>query len=103
VGLAAHPLPDFEDLRHDDDHVRPTEGNVALLQATMAGRTPWGVAALAHEEQVVADPLVGTLNHSAAFMGMLPTALRARAVPPSAGSCSATAASPVTYCTMRRR
>ncbi|KUO21016.1 flavodoxin family protein [Streptomyces dysideae] len=113
IDLAAHPLPDFEDLRHDADHVRPTEGNVALLldatlaatdiviasplywysvsahtkryldywsgwlrtpgvdfKATMAGRTLWGVTALAHKEQVVADPLVGTLNHSAAYMGM---------------------------------
>jgi multimeric flavodoxin WrbA len=113
ISLADHPLPDFEDLRHDGDHVRPTEGNVALLldatlaatdiviasplywysvsahtkryldhwsgwlrtpgidfKATMAGRTLWGVAALAHREQVVADPLVGTLNNSAAYLGM---------------------------------
>ncbi|GHH89651.1 flavodoxin family protein [Streptomyces capillispiralis] len=113
IDLTAHPLPDFEDLRHDSDHVRPTEGPVARLldatlaatdvviasplywysvsaqtkryldhwsgwlripgldfKATMAGRTLWGVTALAHEEQVVADPLVGTLNNSAAYMGM---------------------------------
>lgn len=36
----------------------------------MAGRTLWGVTALAHEEQEVADPLVGTLNNSAAYMAM---------------------------------
>ncbi|WP_031477963.1 flavodoxin family protein [Streptomyces bicolor] len=113
IDLAAHPLPDFEDLRHDSDHVRPTEGNVALLldatlsatdvviasplywysvsahvkryldywagwlrtpgldfKATLSGRTLWGVSALAHEEQEVADPLVGTLSNSAAYMGM---------------------------------
>ncbi|WP_328879976.1 flavodoxin family protein [Streptomyces sp. NBC_00299] len=113
IDLAAHPLPDFEDLRHDSDHVRPTQGNVALLldatlaatdiviasplywysvsapvkryldywsgwlrtpgidfKATMAGRTLWGVTALAHEEQEVADPLVGTLSNSAAYMRM---------------------------------
>ncbi|GAB2877164.1 NAD(P)H-dependent oxidoreductase [Streptomyces deserti] len=113
IDLADHPLPDFEDLRHDSDHVRPREGNVALLldatlaatdvviasplywysvssltkryldywsgwlrtpgldfKATMAGRTLWGVTALAHEEREVADPLVGTLNNSAAYMGM---------------------------------
>ncbi|MFE2641621.1 flavodoxin family protein [Streptomyces nigra] len=113
IDLAAHPLPDFEDLRHDSDHVRPTEGNVALLldatlaatdvvivsplywyavsahvkryldhwsgwlrtpgldfKATLAGRTLWGVTALAHDEQVVADPLIGTLSNSAAYMGM---------------------------------
>ncbi|MDG9720691.1 flavodoxin family protein [Streptomyces sp. DH24] len=113
IDLAEHPLPDFEDLRHDSDHVRPTEGNVALLldatlaatdlviasplywysvsahtkryldhwsgwlrtpgldfKATMAGRTLWGVTALAHEEQEVADPLAGTLNNSAAYLGM---------------------------------
>ncbi|GAA2566581.1 MULTISPECIES: flavodoxin family protein [Streptomyces] len=113
IDLARHPLPDFEDLRHDSDHVRPTEGNVARLldatlaatdvviasplywysvsahtkryldywagwlrtpgldfKATMAGRTLWGVTALAHEEPEVADPLVGTLNNSAAYMGM---------------------------------
>ncbi|MFJ2832775.1 flavodoxin family protein [Streptomyces sp. NPDC087263] len=113
LSLAEHPLPDFEDLRHDSDHVRPTEGSTGLLfdatlaatdivivsplywysvsastkryldywsgwlrtpgvdfKATMAGRTFWGVTALAHEEQEVADPLIGTLNHSAAYMGM---------------------------------
>ncbi|MEU1200708.1 NAD(P)H-dependent oxidoreductase [Streptomyces sp. NPDC005813] len=40
------------------------------FKATMAGRTLWGVTALAHEEQEVADPLVDTLNHSAAYMRM---------------------------------
>ncbi|GGW34003.1 NAD(P)H-dependent oxidoreductase [Streptomyces caelestis] len=111
--LAEHPVPDFEDLRHDSDHVRPTEGNVALLldatlaatdiviasplywysvsaqtkryldywsgwlrtpgldfKVTLAGRTLWGVTALAHTQPEVADPLVGTLNNSAAYMGM---------------------------------
>ena len=113
IDLAAHPLPDFEDLRHDSDHVRTTRGNVALLldatlaatdvvivsplywysvsahvkryldywsgwlrtpgadfKGTLAGRTLWGVTALAHEEFEVADPLIGTLNHSAAYMQM---------------------------------
>ncbi|MCX5438966.1 MULTISPECIES: flavodoxin family protein [unclassified Streptomyces] len=113
IDLAAHPLPDFEDLRHDSDHTRPTGDNTALLldatleatdiviasplywyslsasakryldywsgwlrtpgidfKATLEGRTLWGVTALAHEEQVVADPLVGTLRNSAAYMGM---------------------------------
>ncbi|WP_329338144.1 NAD(P)H-dependent oxidoreductase [Streptomyces sp. NBC_01352] len=113
ISLAEHPLPDFVDLRHDSDHVRPTEGEVALLldatlaatdivivsplywysvsapvkryldywsgwlrtpgvdfKATLARRTLWGVTVLAHEEEEVADPLVGTLNHSAAYMGM---------------------------------
>jgi multimeric flavodoxin WrbA len=113
ISLAEHPLPDFADLRHDSDHVRPTEGDVALLldatlaatdivivsplywysvsapakryldywsgwlrtpgvdfKATLAGRTLWGVTVLAHEEEEVADPLVGTLNHSAAYLGM---------------------------------
>ncbi|MGW4083905.1 flavodoxin family protein [Streptomyces sp. NPDC004822] len=113
IDLAAHPLPDFEDLRHDSDHVRPTEGNTALLldatlaatdvvivsplywysvsahvkryldhwsgwlrtpgvdfKDALAGRTLWGVTALAHEEPVVADPLIGTLHNSAAYMGM---------------------------------
>ncbi len=113
IDLAEHPGPDFEDLRHDSDHVRPTEGNLALLldatlaatdiviasplywysvsaqtkryldywsgwlrtpgldfKATLAGRTLWGVTALAHSQPEVADPLVGTLNNSAAYMGM---------------------------------
>ncbi|KUN26501.1 flavodoxin [Streptomyces antibioticus] len=113
IDLAKHPLPDFEDLRHDSDHVRPKDGNTGLLfdatiaatdiviasplywyslsgqakryldywsgwlrtpgvdfKATMAGRTLWGVTALAHEEFEVADPLVGTLNNSAAYMRM---------------------------------
>jgi multimeric flavodoxin WrbA len=113
IDLTELPLPDFEDLRHDNDHVRPTEGNVARLldttlaatdivivsplywysvsaqtkryldhwsgwlrtpgldfKATLAGRTLWGVTALAHTQEVVADPLVGTLHNSAAYMGM---------------------------------
>ncbi|MFH9003681.1 flavodoxin family protein [Streptomyces afghaniensis] len=113
IDLAEHPVPDFQDLRHDSDHVRPTEGNLALLldatlaatdiviasplywysvsahtkryldywsgwlrtpgldfKATMAGRTLWGVTALADPQPEVADPLVGTLNNSAAYLGM---------------------------------
>ncbi|MER5578394.1 flavodoxin family protein [Streptomyces massasporeus] len=113
IDLTEVPVPDFEDLRHDSDHVRPTEGNVARLldatlaatdivivsplywysvsaqtkryldywsgwlrtpgldfKATLAGRTLWGVTALAHAQEVVADPLVGTLHNSAAYMGM---------------------------------
>ncbi|MFF9776889.1 flavodoxin family protein [Streptomyces sp. NPDC013978] len=113
IDLARHPLPDFEDLRHDSDHVRPEGDNRALLldatlaatdiviasplywysvsahvkryldhwsgwlrtpgldfKKNMAGRTLWGVTALAHEEEEVAEPLVGTLNHSAAYLGM---------------------------------
>ncbi|MET8244599.1 NAD(P)H-dependent oxidoreductase [Streptomyces sp. NPDC005202] len=113
VRLVDHPLPDFADLRHDSDHVRPTGGNASLLldatlaatdiviasplywysvsshtkryldhwsawlrtpgvdfKATLAGRTLWGVAALADDEPAVADPLVGTLNNSAAYLGM---------------------------------
>ncbi|MFJ8537475.1 flavodoxin family protein [Streptomyces sp. NPDC093591] len=40
------------------------------FKATLAGRTLWGVTALAHQETEVADPLVGTLNNSAAYLGM---------------------------------
>lgn len=36
----------------------------------MAGRTMWGVTALATADQSVADPLVGTLRHTAAYMSM---------------------------------
>ncbi|MFS8204919.1 flavodoxin family protein [Streptomyces sp. CWNU-52B] len=113
LSLAEHPLPDFQDLRHDSDHVRPSGDNRATLldatlaatdlviasplywysvsahtkryldhwsgwlrtpgidfKDTMSGRTLWGVTALAHEEEAVADPLVGTLNNSAAYLGM---------------------------------
>ncbi|MER6152803.1 flavodoxin family protein [Streptomyces hirsutus] len=113
IDLTEHPLPEFEDHRHDNDHVRPPEGNVTLLldatvaatdlvivsplywysvsaqtkryldhwsgwlrtpgldfKATMAGRTLWGVTTFADDEPVVADPLVGTLHHSAAYLGM---------------------------------
>ncbi|MFD5475994.1 flavodoxin family protein [Streptomyces hawaiiensis] len=113
LDLTELPVPDFEDLRHDSDHVRPTEGNVARLldatlaatdivivsplywysvsaqtkryldywsgwlrtpgldfKATLAGRTLWGVTALAHTQEMVADPLVGTLHNSAAYLGM---------------------------------
>ena len=40
------------------------------FKAQMASRTLWGVTALAHREEEVAAPLVMTLNHSAAYMGM---------------------------------
>ncbi|MBZ3907289.1 flavodoxin family protein [Streptomyces griseiscabiei] len=113
LDLAEHRLPDFEDLRHDSDHVRPEGDSRAVLldatlaatdlvivsplywysvsahvkryldhwsgwlrtpgldfKQTMAGRTLWGVTALAHEEEEVAEPLVGTLNNSAAYLGM---------------------------------
>ncbi|MDX3265043.1 NAD(P)H-dependent oxidoreductase [Streptomyces sp. MI02-2A] len=113
IGIARHPLPDFEDVRHGSDHLRPTEGTAALLldatlaatdiviasplywysvsahtkryldhwsgwlrtpglefRKEMAGRALWGVTTLAHEEREVADPLVGTLNNTAAYMRM---------------------------------
>ncbi|WP_330338383.1 flavodoxin family protein [Streptomyces sp. NBC_00557] len=114
IRLAEHPLPDFVDLRHDSDHVRPpSDSTTGLLldatlaatdiviasplywysvsgltkryldywsawlrtpgvdfRATLAGRTLWGVAALADSEPSVADPYVGTLNNSAAYLGM---------------------------------
>ncbi|WP_255946377.1 flavodoxin family protein [Streptomyces odontomachi] len=40
------------------------------FKAQMAGRTLWGVTAMAHREEVVARPLVLTLHHTAAYMGM---------------------------------
>ncbi|NUQ97283.1 MAG: NAD(P)H-dependent oxidoreductase [Streptomyces sp.] len=40
------------------------------FKAKMAGRTLWGVTAMAHREEVVAQPLVLTLQHTAAYMGM---------------------------------
>ncbi|MFS4093251.1 flavodoxin family protein [Streptomyces sp. AF1A] len=114
IRLAELPLPDFVDLRHDSDHVRPPSDTAAGLlleatlaatdiviasplywysvssltkryldhwsawlrtpgldfKATLAGRTLWGIAALADDEPSVADPYVGTLNNSAAYMGM---------------------------------
>lgn len=36
----------------------------------MAGRTLWGVTAMAHREEEVAQPLVLTLRHTAAYMRM---------------------------------
>ncbi|MGK5628198.1 flavodoxin family protein [Streptomyces sp. URMC 123] len=36
----------------------------------MAGRTLWGVTAMAHDDERVADGLVTTLNNSAAYMRM---------------------------------
>ncbi|MFF8642434.1 flavodoxin family protein [Streptomyces sp. NPDC015345] len=117
IHLADHPLPDFQDLRHDDTRPRarprPEGDTEALLldatldatdivivsplywysvsatvkryldywdawletpeiafKDTLKGRTLWGVTALAHREEEVADPLVGTLNHTAAFFPM---------------------------------
>ncbi|MGW7257073.1 flavodoxin family protein [Streptomyces sp. NPDC054834] len=40
------------------------------FKATLAGRTLWGIAALADREPSVADPLADTLNNSAAYLGM---------------------------------
>ncbi|WP_367044247.1 NAD(P)H-dependent oxidoreductase [Streptomyces sp. Je 1-332] len=117
LNLADHPLPDFEDLRHDSTRPRARprpvgDHEAALLDATldatdivivsplywyslsattkryldhwdawlevpevdfkntMAGRTLWGVTVLAHQEEEVAGPLIGTLNHTAAFFPM---------------------------------
>ncbi|QEV19581.1 flavodoxin family protein [Streptomyces alboniger] len=117
IHLADHPLPDFEDLRHDATRPRARtrpEGDqeALLLDATLAAtdivivsplywysvsatvkryldywdawletpeiafqeslkdRTLWGVTALAHSEEEVAEPLIGTLNHTAAFFPM---------------------------------
>lgn len=113
LSLAEHPLPEFEDLRHEVDYVRPAGDNAGLLldatlaatdiviasplywysvsapvkryldhwsgwlrtpgldfKATLAGRTLWGVTVLAAPEQATADPLVGTLSNSAAYMEM---------------------------------
>ncbi|MFF3321255.1 flavodoxin family protein [Streptomyces sp. NPDC002889] len=113
LDLAAHPLPDFEDVRHDDEICpAPTGHAAALLDATldatdlviasplywysvststkryldhwsgwmrvpgldfkprMAGRTLWGVTALADPERSAADPLVGTLRATASYMRM---------------------------------
>ncbi|GHB23086.1 flavodoxin [Streptomyces xanthochromogenes] len=36
----------------------------------MAGRTLWGVTALSGQDHSAADPLVGTLRRSAAYMGL---------------------------------
>ncbi|MET9651508.1 MULTISPECIES: NAD(P)H-dependent oxidoreductase [unclassified Streptomyces] len=40
------------------------------FKARMAGRTLWGVTAMAHEEHEVADGLVTNLHHSAAYLRM---------------------------------
>ncbi|MEU8978978.1 flavodoxin family protein [Streptomyces sp. NPDC058251] len=40
------------------------------FKATLAGRTLWGVTALADTEPAVAEPLIGTLNNSAAYLKM---------------------------------
>ncbi len=42
----------------------------ADFKSTMAGRTLWGVSALADDQPVVAAPLIGTLNNSAAYLKM---------------------------------
>ncbi|MGW1728267.1 flavodoxin family protein [Streptomyces sp. NPDC002306] len=42
----------------------------ADFKATLAGRTLWGVTALADAEPVVADPLIDALNNSAAYLRM---------------------------------
>lgn len=40
------------------------------FRTEMAGRTLWGVTAMAHRGGSVAEPLVLTLHHTAAYMGM---------------------------------
>ncbi|WP_043682656.1 flavodoxin family protein [Streptomyces xylophagus] len=42
----------------------------ADFKATLADRTLWGVSVLAEEEEAVADPVIGSLNNSAAYMKM---------------------------------
>ncbi|MFF9392612.1 flavodoxin family protein [Streptomyces griseoluteus] len=42
----------------------------AGFEDAMAGRTLWGVTALADRDPSVADPLIGSLNNSAAYLGM---------------------------------
>ncbi|MEV2253067.1 NAD(P)H-dependent oxidoreductase [Streptomyces sp. NPDC050147] len=117
LNLADHPLPDFEDRRHDSSgpraRPRPTGDNEALLldatldatdivivsplywyslsattkryldywdawleipeidfKTTLKDRALWGVTVLAHREEEVADPLISTLSHTAAFFPM---------------------------------
>ena len=113
LNLADHPLPDFEDLRHDSDYVRPAGDSTAtLLDATleatdiviasplywysvsattkryldywsgwlgvpgadfkerMAGKTLWGVTVMSDDDEIVADALVTTLHHTAAYLRM---------------------------------
>ncbi|MFF1376999.1 flavodoxin family protein [Streptomyces sp. NPDC058308] len=40
------------------------------FKETLKDRTLWGVTALAHREEEVADPLIGTLRNTAAFFPM---------------------------------
>ncbi|QDQ13090.1 flavodoxin family protein [Streptomyces spectabilis] len=40
------------------------------FQDAMKGRALWGVTALAHREEEVAEPLIGTLRYSAAYFPM---------------------------------
>ncbi len=40
------------------------------FKGKMAGRTLWGVTAMAHRQEVVAEPHVLSLHHTAAYMGM---------------------------------
>ncbi|MBM7169469.1 NAD(P)H-dependent oxidoreductase [Streptomyces sp. G44] len=40
------------------------------FKEALKGRTLWGVTALAHREEEVAEPLIGTLHHTAAFFPM---------------------------------
>ncbi|MGW0392661.1 flavodoxin family protein [Streptomyces sp. NPDC003042] len=40
------------------------------FKGRMAGRTLWGVTVMAEEDEGVADALVTTLNHTAAYLGM---------------------------------
>ncbi|MFI8350790.1 flavodoxin family protein [Streptomyces sp. NPDC085596] len=42
----------------------------AGFKGAMAGRTLWGVTALADRDPSVAEPLIGTLNNSAAYLKM---------------------------------
>ncbi|WP_327354150.1 flavodoxin family protein [Streptomyces sp. NBC_01304] len=42
----------------------------ADFKQRMGGRRLWGVTVLAEEDVTVADPLVGTLRNTAAYMGM---------------------------------
>ncbi|WP_424216759.1 flavodoxin family protein (plasmid) [Streptomyces sp. BI20] len=42
----------------------------STFKKQLAGRTLWGVTVMSADSEEVADPLVGSLNNSAAYMGM---------------------------------
>ncbi|CAM5478013.1 Putative NAD(P)H-dependent FMN-containing oxidoreductase YwqN [Streptomyces tendae] len=90
IDLARHPLPEFEDLRHDSDHTRPTEGNARLLLDATLAATDIVIASPLYW-YTLSTPVKRYLDH---WSGWLRTRLSTSRRPWPAAPCGASPRSP---------